>query len=796
MTDFKRTIVVCSLLFFTACAAHKAPAPAVVAVPPPPAPVIAGPQEGFSLAMDAYKANDMATTILIAQQVMEQYPNNPWQKRSLFLSGRALIALDKTAEAEAVMLRVPAEYPELADYALYFLAEHLYSKTRYVDAVKLYQRLLDRYPRSFWVIRSALRKAQALFDAGSYPKAAETYEKFLKDYPHSDLCPDASLGLGKTLAADARIAQAVKAYREIGISYPGSPADQEAQKALDELKLCGAEVPDLTPDETYERARNLFRTNQYDKAYDAFMRVLDTEPAHPQKVDILLRAGICLIRLGKRSEAASMLEHTMKEHPPEHHGAEALNWLGKVYSRLGRKDEAIGSYLKIIAAYPESAWADDALFLIGNIYRESNEMKKALKFYDRLADGYPDSKFADSAIWWKSWAYYTSGDFKNTEQTLQELILRYPRSFLVPQALYWQGRAAEKRANKSRAAAYYRRLLARGPYTYYGHRASEKLLNMEIPTLAVTENPAPEENDDIKEPFALNITESYIEDGPPVWTEEAVKALSAEPSFRKTLELMRLSMKKEAAAELWSLQEKIPRKRGGLLGLSKAFFELGDYYRSLILVLRNYERYLEGSARETSEDFWLLAYPQGYWESVLSYSRKYGQDPYFVAAIIREESQFHSEALSPAGARGVMQVMPSTGEWAAQAIRLRGFDRNKLFDSETAINIGTWYISHLMKRFKGDALFVSAAYNAGPEAVLSWLGKNGHVDRDEFVESIPFSETRGYVKKVLRNYSEYRRIYAKAGQNATLTPLYSGSALSSLFMTLEQADHVGVKQNE
>ncbi len=785
MTDFKRTIVVCSLLFFTACAAHKAPPPPV-AVVSPSLPVIAGPQEGFLLAMDAYKANDMAKAVLIAQQVMEQYPNNPWQKRSLFLTGRALIALDRTAEAEVVLLRVPAEYPELADYALFFLAEHLNSKSRYVDAARLYQRLMDHYPKSFWAARSALQKAQVLFAAGSYLKAAEAYEKFLKDYPRSDLRPDAGLGLGKTLAADERIAQAANAYKEVSITYPGSPADIEAQKAIDELKLCGAEIPELTPDEAYERAKNLFKTSQYDKAYDEFMRVLDREPAYSQKVDILLRAGISLAHLGKRSEAAFVLEHTMKEHPPEHHGAEALNWLGKVYSRLGRKDEAIGSYLKIIASYPESEWADDALFLIGNIYRESNDMKKALKFYDRLANEYPESKFADSAIWWKAWAYYTSGDFKNMEQTLQELIRRYPRSFLVPQALYWQGRAEEKRGNKPRAAAYYRRLVARGPYTYYGHRASEKLLHMDVATLAATDNLPVEENGDMREPFTLEVHDPSDTEGPPVWTEEAVRALSAEPSFKKTLELMHLGMKKEAAAELWSLQEKIPRKRGGLLGLSKAFFELGDYYRSLILVLRNYERYLEGSARETSEDFWLLAYPQGYWESILAYSRKYGQDPFFVAAIIREESQFHSEALSPAGARGVMQVMPATGEWAAHAIRLRGFDRSKLFDSDTGINIGTWYISHLMKQFKGDLLFVSAAYNAGPEAVLSWLQKNGHgADRDEFIEAIPFSETRGYVKKVLRNYSEYKRIYGKAGPNATLSPLYSGSALAPLFMQEE-----------
>jgi soluble lytic murein transglycosylase len=108
--------------------------------------------------------------------------------------------------------------------------------------------------------------------------------------------------------------------------------------------------------------------------------------------------------------------------------------------------------------------------------------------------------------------------------------------------------------------------------------------------------------------------------------------------------------------------------------------------------------------------------------------------------------------------------MPATGKWIAQAIRLPGFDASKLFEPDTAINIGTWYIGSLMKRFKGDPLFVAAAYNAGPEAVSAWIGRNGVGERDEFVEAIPFSETRSYVKKVLRNYAEYKRIYTKTPQ--------------------------------
>lgn len=795
MADLKKIIISCSFALLVACTVQKTVPLAALSAPlpanpqPPQPPLISGPEEGFSITMDAYKVGDMETTVLIGQQVLDLYPNNVWQKRTLFLMLRAAIALDNASLAEVMMHRISVEYPELADYALYYLGEYFFSKARYLGAADLYQRLIEKYPKSCWTARSAVRKAQAFREAGLHAMAAEAYQKFLRDYPHSDIGPDAGLGLGKVLTLDGNIGKAVKAYRDIMINYPGTPADQEARNALDELKLCGAEIPELNSDELYEQGKNYFKASQYQNAYDAFMRIIDMNPTYLHKADILLRSGICLVHLGKRTEAASMFEHIMKENPPEQHGAQALNWLGKLYSRLGKKDEAIGSYLKIIASYPSSEWADDALYLVGNIYRESNDVKKAVTFYDRLAREYPGSKFADSAYWWKAWAYYTSGNFKQAEQTLKELIQKYPRSSLVNQALYWQGRIAEKKPDRKRAASYYRRLLAHGPYTYYGHRAAERLSSLNLPVSVPAREESPETNGFIFPQIQINDTDT---DGPPVWTEEAVKALSKEPSFKKTLELMHLGMNKEAASELWSLQDKITRKRGALLGLSKAFFELGDYYRSLILVLRNYERYLEGSYWATPDDFWLLAYPQGYWDSILSYSRKYNQDPYFIAAIIREESQFHTEALSPAGARGIMQIMPSTGEWIAQSVRIKGFDRAKLFDYDTGINLGTWFVNHLMKRFRGDARLVAAAYNAGPDAVLSWLDKNNGFDRDEFVEMIPFAETRGYVKKVMRNYAEYKRIYGRNNnKTAGIAPFFLENTFGSLLM--EQSEHGGVK---
>jgi soluble lytic murein transglycosylase len=403
-------------------------------------------------------------------------------------------------------------------------------------------------------------------------------------------------------------------------------------------------------------------------------------------------------------------------------------------------------------------------------------MKKALKYYRRLVAEYPESSFADSAIWWEGWSYYNAGDYRKAVQTFQDLVSRYPQSFLVNQALYWQGRAAERSGDRDKASRYYRRAVSRGPYTYYGYLAAERISGSDLPVLTVSDEPIMSEplpeHSDLPQEGGQDLVDL---DGPPVWTSEAIVALSAYPAYRKTLELMYLGMKKEAAAELWSLQELMPGRHGALIGLSKAFFELGDYHNSLIIVLRSFDRLLERPSSRTPADLWLLAYPQGYWQSIVSAARRHGLDPYFVAAIIREESQFRAEALSPAGARGVMQVMPPTGEWIAKMAGIREFDRSKLFDADMNITIGTWYLSYLMKRFKNDPYLISAAYNAGPEVVATWVGAaRGAADPAMFVETIPYRETRGYVKKVLRNYAEYRRLYDKTDPTAPLS--LSGSA--------------------
>lgn len=748
--------------------------PATTATPKhaEPLPAVTSAEEGFTISLEALRCGELDAADRYSRAVIEGFPGTVWSTRALFLRGRALAAAGRTNEAAEVLLKVPVAYPELADYALLTLAEHHASGQRFAEAVPLYRRLLNEHPASVLAPRAAFREAQALHGAGRFTEAAAAYEQVLRAYPRAPEAPDAALGLARARADAGDLAAAVRAVLDGSVRYPGPGRDEESEKLLAALKARGAVVPHLTAEELAERGRGLFRAAQYDRAHDAFVKALEADPVHPQRAEILLRSGVALFHLGRRPEAASTLERLLKARLPDCRCAEALYWLGKSYSRLGLREEAVESFLRLVRSSPDSEWADDALYLTGNVYRDTGDMKRALTYYRRLADDYPDSSLADSGLWWEGWSYYSVGDLRKAMRVFQELAQSYPRSFLANQALYWEARAAERLNDREKAQTLYRRVLARGTYTYYGHRAAERLASGPPVVEAVAEDVPGEPGEDA----GLTDDEGEEEeDIPPDWSDEAVAALSANPAYRRTLELMYAGMKREAAAELASLRDLMPRRSAGLIGLSKTFFELGDYHSSLLIVLRNFDRLLERPSARLAEDLWLLAYPQAYWTSVTASSRKYGMDPYFVAAIMREESQFRAEALSPAGARGVMQVMPSTGEWVARSAGITGFDRTRLYDPDMNIGLGTWYLAHLAKKFQGNLVLVSAAYNAGPEPVQSWAGRNGTADPASFVETIPYQETRGYVKKVMRNYAEYLRIYGRPATASLLQPM-SGAA--------------------
>jgi soluble lytic murein transglycosylase len=161
--------------------------------------------------------------------------------------------------------------------------------------------------------------------------------------------------------------------------------------------------------------------------------------------------------------------------------------------------------------------------------------------------------------------------------------------------------------------------------------------------------------------------------------------------------------------------------------------------------------------------YWQILFPEPWWETIKAESAKNNLDPYLVASLIRQESEFNPSAISKANAYGLMQLLPSTGKAMAREEGISHFETYQLLDPETNIRLGTRDLRKTMDKFGGVVEYALAAYNAGDDRVFDWQAAGPYHGIDEFVESIPFTETREYVQGILRNEETYKAIDASAG---------------------------------
>jgi soluble lytic murein transglycosylase len=161
-------------------------------------------------------------------------------------------------------------------------------------------------------------------------------------------------------------------------------------------------------------------------------------------------------------------------------------------------------------------------------------------------------------------------------------------------------------------------------------------------------------------------------------------------------------------------------------------------------------------------EFWTALFPQLYWDEVQAATQAARVDPMLVLGVIRQESAFNARAVSRSNARGLMQLLPSTGREVSQRLGLEAFRDDLLFDPWTNVRLGAQYLGRLNEAHRGNLILALASYNAGPGRVKRWLQELSRADWDEFIERLPFEETRLYVKSVLRNHGVYRRLYARS----------------------------------
>ncbi|GAH30796.1 unnamed protein product, partial [marine sediment metagenome] len=321
--------------------------------------------------------------------------------------------------------------------------------------------------------------------------------------------------------------------------------------------------------------------------------------------------------------------------------------------------------------------------------------------------------------------------------------------------LFWQAKCCQKLGDNNKAAYLYKKIIDLNSYSYYTFASREMLEEMneevqieEINTQLNPENP--QIADIIPDIYDILEEDSYTND----------IEIGDINHINKAIELLKLEFFNSASLEIEAGSSEIEENPARTLEIATLFLKSNDYSNSINIIGKNLKQLKSGLNEPYTDYLYYLYYPYGYKEIVQKYSSQYKlDDPLFTLAVIRQESNFVPDAVSYAGAQGLMQIMPSTGEGIAKQIGISNYNVNILLDPEINIRMGTFYLRQQLDNFGQNKFYCLGAYNGGPGRMSDWVSKRGNMDTDEFIESISYEQSREYVKKVMGNYYFYQMLY-------------------------------------
>lgn len=662
------------------------------------------------------------------RRLMERHAGSIWARRANLLTGVLLIER-QPAEALPYLRAAQRDFPLLEDYVRLWIGEALLRSGDVSAAASSLEIIPNVVSDTLLGARVAYRAGEAWFRAGQCGYATDLLARAVAQEPQDPGAARALLMLAECQAQDNRSPDSAVTLRQVWTKYPQTPEAAEAEKQLSRRP---GQPWKPTPEERYARAAAFAAAAFNEEAVEELRAFLAAAPAHPKREEAKLRLAIALARL-KRYDQAKLVFHELASNGPSPEASEAAVWLARSYLRLGDGDRLIG----LRQAYPRLTLTPEQqaliLLALGTWFDDQNQFDQAIAQYRRIVEFGDRTEQRAEALWRIGWIQYRTSRYREAVQTLQDLVAIKEDPANNPQALYWTARALE-RLQDSRATEIYQTLCRKYAWTYYCQLTRSRL---EVPLPDVADS-APE-----SEPGELGRSD-----------------IAQDVHYRRAVELRALGLEQEASREVGWLLDRYARNRAALVELIVRLNEAGGYHQGLRLARLHFRDGLERGVEPVQPSLWGVAYPTVYLPTIRAFSGA-RFDPYLAAAIIREESQYDARAVSRVGAIGLMQLMPATAQAVAQQ-NGTAVSRDDLFDHETNIRYGVRYLEQLLGQFNGNLVHAVAAYNAGPPVVASWIQKFGDQEPDEFVEMIPYQETRQYVRRVLRSYREYRRLAGAA----------------------------------
>jgi soluble lytic murein transglycosylase len=473
-----------------------------------------------------------------------------------------------------------------------------------------------------------------------------------------------------------------------------------------------------------EAARILLRAGRPDAAEPLATVRVESGPEDERRSALALRAEIRAAR-GDRPGAEADYAEFLSRWPNDLRVPRILYDRARLAARSDDGEVARERFLHFAEGHPGHDLAAAALYLAADSYQDDRDRNPAhalaaVELFDRVSRGRPGSRYADRAYMRAAHLLYAVG---RTAEA-RDRYAAYRGAESSREARYWLARADERTGDSGAARSIYRALAA--GEDYYALLARDRLASG----------------------AGLSRFEGMRYRGGPVPLLDSGGSLLADPAGRRAAALLRLGERRYARAELERAVARTWEDRERLAAWAPALSAWGFPDLTLRIGVRL------GAAGERS------AYPAGFAAAIDNEARAHGLDAALVLALIRQESLFDAGAVSPAGARGLMQVMPETGRALAQAAGWPDFAPEHLDVPAVSLHFGAGYLDARLRQFEGFWPAVLASYNAGPEAVSRWWDfPERTLDPELWVDRIPYHETRDYVKKVLAQYATYRRLY-------------------------------------
>ena len=668
-------------------------------------------------------------------------------------------------------------YPAQLDKALKGLKQGVedYLKGRYVSS-------LEALPDDASARTIALADYILLYRAKSYlmlengEEALRNFRLVENQYPDSPLVPDAIIGeclaqlklrapsaalaalrnpkleenadtlyyQGRALEDSGERQKAVDLYLRIYCSYVNAKTASLAQQRL--LVLSSRA---LTGPQSYRsllvRADSLLRAGRNRDAQALLLRLgrlQAPDKLSSEKRNLLFADAE--YRLGRAATILPYLRKVSSADPSLH--ARAIYLEGVCNRKLGREESFLKMRDKAIEIYPGSPYTEQLLAAAASHFDISNAVDEAQEAYRTLYERFPKGEYAERALWRTALFYFVKNQYGEALQGFWKYLRAYPDPRNAIAAIYWMGRCYQSLGDTIHASYLLGRVRALADHSYYGQRgreAEQALKRSANERSRAFSGPNFDEVAPVVDGIRLSLSTVNEPSGTAARIIERARRLA-------TADLPDLAL-----AELrWGVR-RFPEDRALSYVMSRIYEIKVDYYGVISTLRRAFPDYNDRPTDSLPKEIWELLFPVRHWNVISKQATRYNIDPNLVLAIIRQESAFKEEARSSANARGLMQVLPSTGRKVARQAGVTRYTVKKLFSAETNIALGTHYLAAMLRQFDSKEELALAAYDAGDTRVGRWMRDFGTEDMAEFVERIPFVETRGYIKQVLTNKAHY-----------------------------------------